>query len=167
MKNSDSQLSNGTYNSPTYGSVTLLNLRKYALNFIESAPEYKYRLVIGSDSRTKNGHGVDFVTAIVIHRIGFGGIYFWKRHLDTKKYVLRSRIYQEAALSLSCAEEFLNLFKNDGISKYDVEIHVDIGSFGDTKDMINEVVGMIRSYGFNVKTKPASYGASKVADRHT
>jgi len=26
---------------------------------------------------------------------------------------------------------------------------------------------MVRSCGFNVKTKPNSYGASKVADRHT
>ena len=144
-----------------------MNLRQRALEFIAKSPEYKYRLVIGTDSQPKNGHGVDFVTAIVIHRVGFGGVYFWKRIVDPKKYVLRSRIYQEANLSLSCAQEVLELLKNDGITKYDVEIHVDIGSIGETKEMINEVVGMVRSCGFNVKTKPYSYGASKVADRHT
>lgn len=160
-------MNNGNFYSPTYGELTLLNVREHALKFIEKQPDYKYRLVIGTDSQPKNGHGVDFVTAIVIHRLGFGGIYFWKRIIDKKKYMLRSRIYQEATLSLSCAEEVLKLLKNDGITKYDVEIHVDIGNYGETKDMINEVVGMVRSCGFNVKTKPNSYGASKVADRHT
>jgi len=159
-------MNNGNFYSPTYGELTLLNVREHALKFIEKQPDYKYRLVIGTDSQPKNGHGVDFVTAIVIHRLGFGGIYFWKRIIDKKKYMLRSRIYQEATLSLSCAEEVLKLLKNDGITKYDVEIHVDIGNYGETKDMINEVVGMVRSCGFNVKTKPESYGASNVADRH-
>ena len=84
-----------------------------------------------------------------------------------KKYVLKTRIYQEAALSLTCAQEILEVLKNDGYTKYDIEIHVDIGSNGKTKEMINEVVGMIRGSGFPVKTKPLSYGASKVADRHT
>lgn len=157
----------GHFYSPTYGSLNLISVRKLLLEFIEKAPDYKYRLVVGTDSQPKNSHGVDFVTAIVIHRMGFGGIYFWKRIIDPKKYILRSRIYQEAALSLACADELLELLKNDGITKYDVEIHVDIGSVGDTKEMINEVVGMVRNCGFNVKTKPFSYGASKVADRHT
>ena len=70
-------------------------------------------------------------------------------------------------MSLACSDEVLALLKDDGITKYDVEIHVDIGSIGETKEMINEVVGMVRSSGFLVKTKPYSYGASKVADRHT
>lgn len=155
------------FNSPTYGSLTLEEIRVKILQFMGSAPEYKYQLVIGSDSQPKNGHGCDFVTAIVVRRIGLGGIYFWKRLVETKKLVLRTRIYQEAALSLTTAEEFLKVFKNDGITKYDVEIHVDIGKFGQTREMIAEVVGMIRGSGFIVKTKPESYGASKVADRHT
>src|SRR3990167_181015 len=138
-------MNNGNFYSPTYGELTLLNVREHALKFIEKQPDYKYRLVIGTDSQPKNGHGVDFVTAIVIHRLGFGGIYFWKRIIDTKKYILRSRIYQEASLSLACAEEVLELLKNDGITKYDLEIHIDIGPVGETKEMINEVVGMVRN----------------------
>lgn len=155
------------YFSPTYGALTLNILREKALYFIEQAPEKKYHLIIGTDSQPKNGQGADFVTAVVIHRVGYGGIYFWKRIIESKKMILRTRIYQEAALSLACAQEVLEVFKDDGITKYDIEIHVDIGAFGSTKDMISEVVGMVRSFGFNVKTKPDSYGASKVADRHT
>jgi len=33
--------------------------------------------------------------------------------------------------------------------------------------MIKEVVGMVTGNGFTAKTKPDSYGASKVADKHT
>ena len=155
------------YYSPSYGLLTLPLLRRRAMAFMEKGSGAEYRLIIGTDSQPKNGHGVDFITAIVIHRVGFGGIYFWKRIIDEKKYFLKTRIFQEAALSLICAEEILTVLSNDGFTKYDIEIHVDIGSVGKTKEMISEVVGMIRSSGYSVKTKPYSYGASKVADRHT
>jgi predicted RNase H-related nuclease YkuK (DUF458 family) len=68
---------------------------------------------------------------------------------------------------LETAEKLLELCRNDGITKYDVEIHVDIGKFGKTREMITEIVGMVRSMGYTVKTKPESYGATKVADKHT
>jgi predicted RNase H-related nuclease YkuK (DUF458 family) len=122
---------------------------------------------VGTDSQPHNGSGVDFVTAIVIHRLGTGGIYFWKRVVNKKTYVLRTRMYEEATMSLEMAETVLALLHRDGITKYDVEIHVDIGKFGDTHDMINEITGMIRGSGYRVKIKPESYAASKVADRYT
>lgn len=155
------------FHSYTYGDLTIQEVRQKVLQFMDDFPEYKYKLVIGTDSQPKNGQGTDFISAIVIHRIGFGGIYFWRRKVDPRKNVLKTRIYEEASLSLILAQEFLSEFKNDGISKFEVEIHVDIGSFGETRNMITEIVGMVRGSGFNVKTKPESYGASKVADRHT
>jgi hypothetical protein len=130
-------------------------------------PERKYQLVIGTDSQPHNGSGVDFVTAIVVHRIGVGGIYFWKRIVNKKVYVLRQRMYEEAAMSLETAETVLALLHKDGVTKYDVEIHVDIGKFGQTREMITEIVGMVRGSGYTVKTKPESYAASKIADRYT
>jgi len=155
------------FNSPTFGSLTLEEVRKKILEFMAKEPESKYRIVIGTDSQGKNGSGTDFVKALVIHRQGWGGIYFWQRIIDNQTYVLRQRIYQEAALSLALAEEFLQVTKNDGISRFDVQIHVDIGEYGETREMINEVVGMIRGSGFNCQIKPDSYAASKVADRYT
>lgn len=155
------------FQSPTYGELELLEVRQHILNFLAREPERKYQLVVGTDSQPHNGSGVDFVTAIVVHRIGTGGIYFWKRIVNKKHYVLRQRMYEEATLSLEMAEVVLALLHKDGITKYDVEIHVDIGKFGDTREMIAEIVGMIRGSGYNVKTKPESYAASKVADRYT
>lgn len=155
------------FNSPTFGALTLEEVRKKVLAFMESEPEQKYRLVIGTDSQSKNGNETDFVTALVVHRVGRGGIYFWRRKIEKKSFVLRARIYQEASLSLALADEFLEATRHDGISRFDVEIHVDIGEYGPTKEMINEVIGMIRGSGFAVQIKPEAYGASKVADRHT
>ena len=155
------------FESPTYGSLELPQVRERILTFLAAEPERTYQLVIGTDSQPHNGAGVDFVTAIVVHRLGKGGIYFWQRTVNKKHYVLRQRMYEEATMSLAMAETVLALLHKDGITKYDVEIHVDIGKFGDTREMIAEIVGMIRGSGYIVKTKPDSYAASKVADRYT
>jgi len=155
------------FQSPTYGPVELSQIREKILHFLAYDPKKTYQLVIGTDSQPHNGSGVDFVTAIVVHRIGTGGIYFWQRTVNKKHYVLRQRMYEEATMSLEMAETLLALLHKDGITKYDVEIHVDIGKVGDTREMIQEIVGMIRGSGYAVKTKPESYAASKVADRYT
>lgn len=155
------------FHSPTYGNLNLSQVREKTLAFMEQGPEAKYRIVIGTDSAPGKKGTTDFVIALVVHRIGRGAIYFWKRIVEKKKLVLRQKIYQEAALSLEYAEKILNVFAHDGINRYDVEIHVDVGKFGETREMISEVVGMIRGSGFLVKTKPESYAASTVADRYT
>jgi len=155
------------FHSPTYGMLELTSVREKILSFLAQDSDSTYQLVIGTDSQPKNGSGIDFVTAIVVHRIGKGGIYFWCQTLTKKPMVLRQRMYEEAALSLSMAETVLTLLHRDGITKYDVEIHVDVGKYGDTREMLTEIVGMIRGNGYVVKTKPDSYAASKVADRHT
>lgn len=155
------------YHSITYGDLQFKDVNHRILKFIEADPESRYRIIIGADSQEKNANQTDFVTAIIVHRIGTGGIYFWRRKVDKTKRVLRQRIYEEAFMALQTAQEFLESFKQNGIKSYELEIHVDIGKKGPTREIINEVVGMIRGSGFNVKTKPEAYGASKVADRHT
>jgi uncharacterized protein len=155
------------FHSPTHGDLSLPEVRVKILEFMADIPESRYRLVVGTDSQPYNGSGVDFVTAIVVHRIGHGGIYFWQHYVNRKRYVLRQRMYEEATRSLEMAETVVALLHKDGITKYDVEIHVDIGKFGDTREMIQEIVGMIRGSGWVVRIKPESYAASKVADRYT
>jgi uncharacterized protein len=155
------------FNSPTYGQVTLEEVRSYILLYLKEEKEEQYRLIVGTDSQQHPQYGVDFVTAIIIHRKGRGGIYFWRRIEQHKSYVLRQRMYEEAYMSLQMAEQLLVIFENYRISRYNIEIHVDIGQSGDTREMISEIVGMIRGSGYEVKTKPESYGASKVADRYT
>ncbi len=82
---------------------------------------------------------------------------------------LRDKIYAETLLSLDIAEKFLPKLNKrlNGNGSYELEIHIDVGRVGDTRDMIKEVVGMVTGNGYTAKTKPESYGASKVADKHT
>lgn len=127
----------------------------------------RYEVIVGTDSQKITKDKYDFVSALIIHRVGFGGIYFWKREIIERKISLKERIYQEATMSLTTSENFVNFFKTNGISKYNIQIHVDIGRNGETRDLITEVVGMIRGSGYDVKIKPESFGASKVADRYT
>lgn len=154
------------FNSTSHGSCTLAKLRTHVKAYLRAEPDRTYRMVIGTDSLLKKGIGTDFVIALIIHRVGAGGIYFWRRIVDKKEYFLRDRMYQEAMYSLQTASEFMELFKSDRLN-CDMEIHVDIGSKGETRELIAEIVGMVRASGFTVKTKPDSFGASKVADRHT
>lgn len=135
--------------------------------FMQAEPEKEYKITLGTDSERKADATADFVTAIVVHRVGHGGRYFW-RHIQGpgKFHTLRDRITHEVIISLDIAKEFLSALNKLSAPKYDFEIHVDVGVNGATKVMIQELVGMIRANNFEVKTKPESYAASKVADRH-
>ena len=66
------------------------------------------------------------------------------------------------ALSLEMAR-----IMTEKLSGSELEIHVDVGQRGETRAMIKEVAGMITGFGFSCKTKPDSFGASHVADKHT
>ncbi len=137
------------------------------ISFMQADAARKYKITIGSDSERKSSGSADFVTAIVIHRVGNGGRYFWRRTvLDRKFHTLRDRIWEEVIMSLDVAREFLAAAKQFNMPQYDFEIHVDVGENGATRVMIQELVGMVRANHFEAKTKPDSYAASKVADRH-
>lgn len=139
--------------------------------FVGEDPGCFYSLVIGTDSQIKMVGGknqCDFVTAIIIHRKGRGARYFWKKDKVLKALVLRDKIYTETTKSLETAHELVPIIRTKlNSTKYDFEIHIDVGPLGKTREMIREVVGMVNGNGFTAKTKPESWGASKVADKHT
>ncbi len=141
------------------------------VGFMNEEPDYFYRLVIGTDSKSNRLNGkqkVDFVTAVVIHRQGKGGRYFWQKRRVEKVATLRDKIYTETLLSIDLAEELVpQLTQRLNGEKYRLEIHIDVGKAGPTREMIKEVVGMVNGNGYVAKTKPESYGAFVVADKHT
>lgn len=134
---------------------------------MKADPHKEYKVTLGTDSEKDANDLADFVTAIVIHRVGNGGRYFWRRVAGPGKFhTLRDRIIHEVILSLEIAKSFLSTLQKFDAPKYDFEIHVDVGENGETKKMIQELVGMVRANNFEARTKPDSYAASKVADRH-
>ena len=158
--------------SPTKGKRRQLELVEDIAQFIEGDPNSIYRLIIGSDSHVRTVKGnqkLRLVTAIIVLRVGFGGRYFWQGKQVKKSQTIRDKIYAETILSLETAENVLPKINTrlNGNGSYELEIHIDVGRSGETRDMIKEVVGMVTGNGYTAKTKPDSYGASKVADKHT
>ena len=66
------------FNSPTWGRLSFEETVASIFDFIKEEPQFHYRLIIGTDSReTDDTPAVQlFVTAIVIHRVGWGARYF-------------------------------------------------------------------------------------------
>lgn len=141
------------------------------LIFMKNAPRYSYKIIIGSDSLLFSDKTADFVTTVVIHREGNGGRYFWRRLEIGKFHTLRDRIIQEVLYSIEAAKLVLSELQKETAAepslRWSFEVHADIGEKGETRTLIQEVVGMIRANNFEARTKPLSYAATKVADRHT
>jgi uncharacterized protein len=137
------------------------------IRFMQADVKRAYTVIIGSDSLGLPNKSADFVTAVVVHRVGNGGRYFWRRIELGKFHTLRDRIIKEVLLSLEVAQLVLaELKKEAGDVAWHFEVHADVGEHGATSALIQEVVGMIRASNFEARTKPESYAASKVADRH-
>lgn len=153
--------------SPSHGELTLDAAIALMEEYQQQQPKRSYRIYIGTDSLPSNHQAAILVTAIVLHREGNGGMYIWRRQRFDKLATLRDRMYQEALTSIETAKMFAAHPKSAKILRGDIEIHVDIGHQGPTREMIKEIVGMVTANGFPVKTKPASVAASTIADRHT
>jgi len=145
------------------------------LKFISSDTGSSYKISIGTDSQV--GLGTVFVSCILIHRVGKGAIGFLhKSELSRQVKNLREKIYMETCSSLQLAylfddEKIANIIKtvkSGGNSRgVTFEFHIDVGTKGPTKTLINEMVGMVQGLSFIPKIKPDSYCASCFADRYT
>lgn len=160
-----------SFYSPTRGSLSVAEMISDISSFMDEDLASFYTLIIGTDSQVKHANGsteVDFVTAVIVYRQKKGARYFFRKEKQDKKFVLRDRIYTETLMSLDLAKVLVpQIHESISQEKYDLEIHIDVGPNGPTREMIREVVGMVTGSGYVAKTKPESWGASSVADKHT
>ena len=154
------------FNSSLGLRLTVEETVQEIIRFMRADLRRHYRIMIGTDSERLAGNQADFVAAIVIHRVGNGGRYFWRRVETGKFYTLRDRIIKEVLISLDIARDVLAELRKFSLPEFDFEIHADIGENGPTSPMIQEVVAMIRANNFAARTKPESCAASHIADRH-
>lgn len=167
--------SDDVFNSITHGVLKTEQVVNEIKKFLEEDSSAQYSIVIGADSHEKIGpnksyRSINLVTALLVHRKGFGGKYFWQKKDVHKIHSLREKIYAETISSLEFATRFVPILQknlNGNLPKYNLEIHIDVGEHGNSREMIKEVVGMVTGNGFIAKTKPEAYGASYVADKHT
>lgn len=151
--------------SPSRGKMSFEEMMEDIQAYIKGLPCSSYRLVLGTDSQVRSE--TCFVTAVIVHRVGKGARYYYRKEMQRKIKSLRQKIFFETSLSLELGDKITHYFSRGGIAETRVEIHIDVGHQGQTKDLIREVVGMVTGSGFEAKIKPESFAASSVADRHT
>ncbi|MFB5190499.1 ribonuclease H-like YkuK family protein [Alicyclobacillus fastidiosus] len=166
------------FRSPTRGLLSLEDVAADILHERAANPGADYRLIIGTDSQLRgNGTTATFVTAIILHKTGHGARYFVRKFVHEHLYSLRQRMFTEAALSIQTSGllmEYLQVDSHDptppnqaSSPDWHIEVHLDIGERGETKQWIREIVAWIEANGYEARIKPNSYGASTVADRYT
>lgn len=151
--------------SPTAGRLSLEGLVDEIVAYVAVDTDAEYRLVIGSDSHTTVGTHI--VTAIIIRRMGKGARYFYRHTYHDKIRSLRQKLYYETSVSLQVVQELRDQLDASGIAEPRIEIHIDAGYVGPTRDLIKEIVGMVLANGLQARVKPESYAASSVADRYS
>lgn len=154
------------FHNPSMGEMTFDEVISTIVSEIARGDRERFALLIGTDSSTTSDR-LDLVSAIVLHKIGHGGRYFWTRTSERRAPSLRFKIWREAWLSLQLAQDVMSGLEAQSLLQVNLEIHVDIGENGRTKELIDEVVGMIIGSGMAVRIKPHSFAASAVADKHT
>jgi len=155
------------FTSPSIGQVSFQELFENLVAYTNEYPDDNYKLIIGTDSHSFLNESVIFVTAVVVHRIGKGGRFFYHKQKTRYMESLRQRIYYETFLSLEVATRLTEQLAQNSDCQLNVEIHLDVGEKGETRDIIKEVVGMVIGSGYEARIKPYSYGATTVADRFT
>ncbi|SHE35655.1 hypothetical protein SAMN02746089_00127 [Caldanaerobius fijiensis DSM 17918] len=151
--------------NPTKGRMNLEQLCDDIIEFVNEDENSEYKLIIGTDSQSSSK--VCFVTAIIIYRKGKGARYYYRRFFSKKMNSLRQRIVMEATYSLDVANQIYEIISKKGYDYMDIEIHLDVGENGKTRDILKEVVNMVAGCGFLPHVKPDAYGASKVADKYS
>jgi len=154
------------FHNPSIGDMSFDEVIATLISEMNANSDQRFELLIGTDS-SSSPHHLELVSAIVLHKIGRGGRYFWTRTRERRTSSLRLKIWREAWLSFELAQHVIARFESESLLPFNLEIHVDIGENGRTKELIDEVVGMIIGNGLAVRIKPHAYAASAVADKHT
>jgi len=171
-----SKFEDGYFYNPSKGNLAFNEVIKEIFGYIKEKPEMFYDIVVGCDS--PSSEKVFFPVVIVVWRVGGGGRFFIKKmnypeNLNKKFSNWHQRILEEVLLSCELAlflkEALVKelALQNSGFNYQFRYIHADVGEQGQTRDMVKEIVGLIKSNGFEAKIKPESYAASVVADRYT
>ncbi len=157
------------YNETLKRHINFDELIDELMKYIHGKPQAEYRITVGTDSNALLW--AQFVSAVTILRVGNGGRYFWAKSEKIFCPNLAARIYKETLQSITLTQELKSRLKDKIGEEFfwdgKINVHIDVGYKGPTKDLVEGVVGMVKGYGFEAIVKPDSFCAFVVADRHT
>ncbi|MCL6516624.1 ribonuclease H-like YkuK family protein [Alicyclobacillus sp.] len=155
------------FDSPSRGTLTLEQVTEDVRTLMAEHPHDEIRVMVGTDSQPRPGRRqVTFVTAVIVHHVGRGARYYIHREQQEHVYSLRQRMFTEASYSLQVGG-LLSEQLNTAGGECRLEVHLDVGERGPTKQWVREIVAWITQNGYDARIKPDAFGASKVADRYT
>jgi len=160
------------WHQPDKGKVKYTDIVSWVKNKIYSDFDCleNYHLIVGTDSQ-KRSTNVRFVTIVALYKEGKGGMYFYTSHLLPKELFGRtkndkSRIYQEVDYSIEVANEL----SQELCDLIVPTVHVDVSPKYKkeySSDISDNVISIIRSYGYEPCIKPFSFAASSIANKHS
>ena len=138
---------NDNFISPTYGQLNFSEVVGSITNYIEAQPNLNTKLSLDPIPKLKMT-----VTSIMSRlwpftRRGRRRLLLAEK-CRRKCFTLRERIYNEALMSLDFAKKLLSAFQVQGILELGLEFTWTLVPKGETRLIINEIVGMVRSSGF-------------------
>jgi len=157
----------------TQKNMDLATVVEKIKSFIAQNPNQNYRIAVGTDSQVR-GNYTCFATGIHIHRVGQGAWCCVHKRVEKRKYNnLREKISKETVITYELLS-VLNDMLTDTLCTYTenyrnfdcrIEAHIDVGTKGETRKLIREMVGYFEGMGVDAKIKPDSFVASSYADR--
>lgn len=145
------------------------------LHFIQDDPLTPYRIAIGTDSQARSK--TYFVTGVLVHRVGKGAVGFIREIIIPRNI---KSLREKISLEITYTQEIAYMFTPEHIemiyeavlaksakNHLDLEIHLDIGGKGPTRELIKEMVTRVSGLGFDVKIKPYATAATTLANRYT
>lgn len=149
-------------------SISIDDMYKDINDFINRKPNYEYKIIIGTDSMVYSNCTL-YITAVTLQRIGNGAIIFYVPKNEKTVY-FSNRLINEVNMSVQMANEIIIPKCLEYGIYYPIEIHIDVGNKGKSKNIKNIAIGYAKGCGFNeedIKIKPEAFGATNVADRYT
>ena len=160
------------FRSQTYGNIELEKIPEKIKLYYEKMKNFEapFKIIVGTDSQ--NFSDTKMVTVVAIICEGHGGIFFYEITRQPIIRDVRTKLHVETNESLRIATQLVDLIETN--KEYEevylnstFSIHVDAGKSdkGKTKELIPELIGWIKSCGYDCEVKPNSYVASSIADK--
>lgn len=144
--------------------LTFNEALKQAIDYINEDTESEYEVMVGSDSLWRPWHTV-FATVFAVHRKGKGARFWYVRSKEKFPRNIPVRLKKEANDSVELMQALYDSEIMLLVPEENFSVHIDVGQNGESKQVINEIVGFVTGQGLKCEYKPNSAVATTCADK--